>query len=90
MRLLRIAFVALAVAALGAPAYAEDRATTDPEKLRVTDALTKDGYQMVNDIQVDDDQFTAFAKTKDGKTVKVRLDMNSLKVLRVDPVTIVP
>ena len=90
MRLLRIAYVALAVVALGAPAFAEDRASTDPEKLRVTDALTKGGYQMINDIQVDDDQFTAFAKTKDGKNVKVTLDMNSLKVLKVDPVTIKP
>ena len=65
-------------------ALAEDRAATDPEKLSVTNALGKDGYQMVNDVQVNDDQFTAFAK-KDGKDVKVTLDMKSLKVLKSEP-----
>jgi len=90
MKLLRIALVALAVTALSGRAFAEDRATTDPEKVRVTDALNKGGYTMVNDIQVDDDQFTAFAKSKDGKNVKVTLDMNSLKVLKIDPVKVVP
>ena len=85
MKLAKGVLVVIAVAALGAPAFAEDRATTDPEKLRVTDALTKGGYTMVNDIQVDDDQFTALAK-KDGKDVKVTLDMSSLKVIKADPV----
>ena len=85
MKLAKGVLVVIAVAALGSPAFAEDRATTDPEKLRVTDALTKGGYTMVNDIQVDDDQFTALAK-KDGKDVKVTLDMSSLKVIKADPV----
>ena len=87
MKLLRIAFVALMLTALGAPAFAESRAATDPEKMQVTSALNKDGYTMVEQVQVDNDQFTAFAKSKDDKNVKVRLDMNSLKVLKVEPVT---
>ena len=87
MRLLRIALVAIALASFGIPALAEDRATTDPEKMKVTEALGKDGYSMVNNIQVDDDKFTADAKSKDGKNVKVTLDMSSLKVLKVDPLT---
>jgi len=88
MKLVRVAFVALAIVALGATALAESRTATDPEKVQVMQALTKDGYQMVEQVQVDNDQFTAFAKTKDGKDVKVRLDMNSLKVLKVEPVTL--
>lgn len=87
MKLVRVAFVALAIVALGGTALAEDRASTDPEKLQVNEALKKDGYTMVEDIQVTNDQFTAFAKGKDGKNVKVKLDMNTLKVLKVEPVT---
>jgi hypothetical protein len=90
MKLVRVAFVALAIVALGGTALAESRATTDPEKMQVEQALKKDGYSMVEDIQVDNDQFTAFAKTKDGKNVKVRMDMNSMKVLKVEPVTVKP
>ena len=88
MKLVRVAFVALAILALGGTALAESRTATDPEKLQVTQALNKDGYTMVEQVQVDNDQFTAFAKTKDGKDVKVKLDMNSLKVLKVEPVTL--
>lgn len=80
-----ITFAAFATFALAMPALAEDRATTPAEQAQVQDALTKAGYNMINDIQVDDDQFKADAKTKDGKDVEITLDMNTLKVLNVKP-----
>src|SRR5262249_39706556 len=88
MKLLRTAFVALALTvAFGALAFAESRSATDPEKMQVTSALNKDGYTMVEQVAVDNDQFTAYAKGKDGKNVKVRMDMSTMKVLKVEPVT---
>ena len=90
MKLVRVALVALAMVVFAGTALAQNRTATDPEKLQVTQALNKDGYTMVEEVQVDNDQFTAFAKTKDGKNVKVRMDMNSMKVLKVEPVTMKP
>lgn len=86
MRLHWVAFAGITTFALAMPALADDdRAVTAAERLQVTDALTKDGYSMIDDVHVDDDQFEADAKTKDGKDVEVTLDMKSLKVLKVAP-----
>jgi uncharacterized membrane protein YkoI len=76
----------MATFALAVPARADDdREATMAEKQQVSDALTKDGYTMVDDIHVDNDQFEADAKSKDGKDVEVTVDMKTLKVLKVRP-----
>jgi hypothetical protein len=53
--------------------------------IQVEDALDRAGYTMVDDIHVDDDQFTAIAKGQDNEDVRVTLDMNSLAVLKIEP-----
>ena len=85
MTLRSLAFACIAAFALAGPALADDvRVATPEEQLRVTDALTKAGYNMAETIRVDNDKFKAYAKTKDGKNVEVTLDLNSLKVLKVE------
>jgi hypothetical protein len=85
MKFRRLALAGIATFALATIALAEDRAPTEAEKASVQDALNKAGYSMVMDVQVDDDKFTADAKTKDGKDVGVTLDMKTLKVLSEKP-----
>ena len=86
MKIRSLVFAGLATFALALPALADDsRVATDPEQTRVTEALTKAGYDMVNSVRVDNDQFKAYAK-KGAKDVEVTLDMSSLKVLKVEDV----
>jgi hypothetical protein len=87
MKLRSIVFTGIAMLALAMPALAQDsRVATDPEQMQVSAALTKEGYGMVNGITVVNDQFKAFAKSKDAKDVEVTLDMKTLKVLSVKDV----
>ena len=84
---LQAALAGVLAVALSVSALAEDvdRAPTDTEVFQVNEALTNAGYKMVDDIQVEDDQFTAIAKQPDDKDVRVTLDMKSLKVVEVEP-----
>jgi hypothetical protein len=87
MKFRSLVFAGIATFALAAPALADDtRVATDPEQMQVSAALTKAGYGMINGIRVDNDQFKAFAKSKDAKNVEVTLDMKTLKVLSVQDV----
>ena len=87
MTLRSLAFACIATFALGGLALADDvRVATAEEQLRVSDALAKAGYNMPDSIRVDNDKFKAYAKSKDGKNVEVTLDLNSLKVLKVEDV----
>jgi len=80
-----LALALVASFALALPALADDtRTATTAEAQQVSDALAKDGYTMANTVRVDNDQFKAYAKSKDGKNVEVTLDLNSLKVLKVE------
>ena len=85
--LLQTALAGVLAVGLTVSALAEDveRAPTDTEVFQVNEALTNAGYKLVDDIQVEDDQFTAIAKQPDDKDVRVRLDMNSLKIVQVEP-----
>ena len=83
MKLRTMLFAFLATTALALPGMAEERVATTDEAQRVTAALGKDGYHLVNSVRVDDDKFKAFAKTKEGKDVEVTLGLNDLKVLKV-------
>jgi hypothetical protein len=85
MRIRAIGFAGLAMLALALPAVADEvRVGTTAEKQRVSDALAKDGYQMVDQVRVDNDKVKAFAKTKEGQNVEVTLDLATLKVLNVE------
>ena len=84
---LQAALAGVLAVALSVSALAEDvdRAPTDTEVFQVNEALSNAGYKMVDDIQVEDDQYTAIAKQPDDKDVRVTLDMKSLKVVEVEP-----
>jgi len=84
---LQAALAGVLAVALSVSALAEDvdRAPTDTEVFQVNEALSNAGYKMVEDIQVEDDQYTAIAKQPDDKDVRVTLDMKSLKVVEVEP-----
>ena len=87
MKLRSLAFACIATFALAGPVLADDvRVATAEEQLRVSDALGKAGYKMPDSIRVDNDKFKAYAKNKDGKNVEVTLDLNSLKVLKVEDI----
>ena len=85
MKFRSLVFASMAALALAGPALADDvRVATAEEQLRVSNALTKAGYTMPDSIRVDNDKFKAYAKSKDGNNVEVTLDLNSLKVLKVE------
>ena len=85
MKFRSLVFASMATFALAGPVLADDvRVATAEEQLRVTNALTKAGYNMADTIRVDNDKFKAYAKNKDGKDVEVTLDLNSLKILSVE------
>jgi hypothetical protein len=68
-----------------APAWADDdRAGTDEELARISEALEAKGYTEVRDLEVDDGRFEVDARNAKGEPVDLELDMKTLEVLHED------
>lgn len=68
-----------------APALAtDDRAGTDEELARVSEALAAKGYSEVRDLEVDDGRFEVDARNPQNQPVDLELDMKTLEILHED------